>query len=70
MPDTPADSSICTSNEEEVIVRKVPQYSAKGLPPQCTLAEEMANTVLRIKQLSQPQKVNKNLVTKVLKRYL
>jgi hypothetical protein len=43
-----------TNNEEEVLLRKILQLSADGFPPQRAIVEEMANTMLRTKNLSSP----------------
>jgi hypothetical protein len=57
-----------TNNEEEVLLRKVLQLSADRFPPQRAIVEEIANTMLRTKNLSSPQRVGTNWVTNFVKR--
>jgi hypothetical protein len=64
----PANSRKFTLEEEQIILQQVLQRSAEGLPLQRVAVEEIANTILRTKNLSRPQKVGKNWVSNFVKR--
>jgi len=65
---TLANSRLFTNDEEEVILERIFQLCDHGHPPQCTIVEDIANTLLRTKQPSHPQKVGKKWVANFVKR--
>jgi hypothetical protein len=64
----PANSRKFTLEEEQIILQQVLQRSTEGLPLQRIAVEEIANTMLRTKNPSHPQKVGKNWVSNFVKR--
>jgi hypothetical protein len=66
--ETTPNSRKFTNNEEEVLLRKILQLSADGFPPQRAIVEEIANTMLRTKNPSSPQRVGINWVANFVKR--
>ena len=56
--ETTPNSRKFTNNEEEVLLRKVLQLSTDRFPPQRAIVKEMANTMLRAKNLAYPQTVS------------
>jgi hypothetical protein len=64
-----ANSRIFDNNEEQILLRKVLQLSDQGFPPQRAVVEDMANTMLRTKNSSGPQRVGTNWVAKFVKRH-
>jgi hypothetical protein len=67
--DTTANSRKFSNNEEQVLLRKILQLSAEGFPPQRTIVEDMANTMLHTKNPSSPQRVGAKWVTNFVKRH-
>jgi hypothetical protein len=67
--DTTTSSRKFSNNEEQVLLRKILQLSAEGFPPQRTTVEEMANTMLRTKNMSDPQRVGVKWVINFVKRH-
>jgi hypothetical protein len=67
--DTTTSSRKFSNNEEQVLLRKILQLSAEGFPPQRAIVEEMANTMLRTKNPSGPQRVGMKWVTNFVKRH-
>ena len=61
--DTTTSSRKFSNNEEQVLLRKILQLSAEGFPPQRTIVEDMANTMLHTKNPSSPQRVGAKWVT-------
>ena len=66
---TVANSRKFSDNEEQLIVKKILYLSKQGFPPQRAVVQDIANTMLRSKQPSSPQRVGTNWVTKFVKRY-
>jgi hypothetical protein len=66
---TPANSRKFTNDEEQLLLRKILQLSADGFPPQRTIVEEMANTMLDTKNPASPQKVGTKWVANFVKRH-
>ena len=66
--ETTPNSRKFSNNEEEVLLRKILQLSADGFPPQRAIVEEIANTMLRTKNPSSPQRVGTNWVANFVKR--
>ena len=67
--DTPARSRKLTNDEEQILLRKILQLSADGFPPQRSIVEEMANTMLGTKNPASPLKVGTKWVANFVKRH-
>jgi hypothetical protein len=67
--ETTPNSRKFTNNEEQVLLQKVLQLSADGFPPQRAIVEEMANTMLQVKNPSRSPRVGTKWVANFLKRH-
>lgn len=67
--DTRANSRKLNDDEEQVLLQKVLQLSADGFPPQRKIVQEMANIILRIKNLASPQTVGVIWVANFVERH-
>lgn len=66
---TLANSRKLNNNEEQLIVEKILYLSKQGFPPRRAVVEDIANTMLRSKQPTSPQRVGINWVAKFVKRH-
>jgi hypothetical protein len=66
---TPANSRKLNDAEEQVLLQKILQQSEQGFPPQRSLVEDMANTMLKTKAPSNPQRVGTKWVANFVKRH-